>query len=66
MRPLAARIHRALGELARRAGRDQEVDIHLGMAATMLREMVVLAGDESEPARALRRVLGSKFEAKVD
>jgi len=36
------------------------------MAATMLREMVVRASDESEPARALQRVLGSKFEAKVD
>jgi hypothetical protein len=53
MRPLVARIHRALGELARRAGRDREADIHLGTAATMLREMNVRAGDESEPARAL-------------
>ena len=53
MRPLVARIQRALGELARRAGREEEAEAHLAVAATMFREMDVRAGDESEPARAL-------------
>ncbi len=44
MRPLVARIHMALGELARQAGKDEEANTHLGVAATMFREMGIGGG----------------------
>jgi class 3 adenylate cyclase/tetratricopeptide (TPR) repeat protein len=52
MRPLVARIHAELGELARRAGRDQEAETHLAAAATMFREMDIRRGRESGPGEA--------------
>ena len=42
------------------------VAVSAAESAAMFREMDVRAGDESEPARPLQRVLGSNFEAKVD